>query len=40
MCKPKYINDSFDIFLTWSLITDSNIKYDNFTTYTDSNKKK
>jgi hypothetical protein len=37
MCKPKYINDSFDIFLTWSLITNSNIKYDNFTTYRDSN---
>ena len=32
-CTPKYVNEQRDILLNWSLITASNIKYDNFVTY-------
>jgi hypothetical protein len=33
ICTPKYVNEQIDILLKWSLITASNIKYDNFVTY-------
>jgi hypothetical protein len=35
LCIPKYITETNDFFLSWSLITKNNIKYDNFISYYD-----
>jgi len=37
-CSQKYITESNDFFLSWSLITQKNIKYDNFISYYDFGK--
>ena len=35
-CTPKYLKEINDPYLTWSLISSSNIQYDNFYTYFDT----
>ena len=37
-CTPKYLKEINDPYLTWSLISSSNIQYDNFYTYFNTNE--